>query len=106
MSESLPHSGVATVALSRYEVTTQERFSISARLRPMVGSAGATMVCSSALKNIASMMPMMIERAAAWPTDVTAEDAGADAAMASVVLMRLGMLIILVARFASLAAWT
>src|SRR5262249_14294272 len=31
----------------------------------MVGSAGATMVCSSADRNIASMMPMMIESASA-----------------------------------------
>jgi len=32
----------------------------------MVGSAGATMVCSSADKNIASRMPNMIARIAAW----------------------------------------
>src|SRR5262249_48388709 len=36
-------------------------------MRPIVGKAGATMVCSSADRNIASMMPMMIESAAAWP---------------------------------------
>ena len=65
MSDSLPNSGVATVALSRYEVTTQDRFSTSARLRPMVGKAGATMVCSSAERNIASIMPSTMARTAA-----------------------------------------
>jgi hypothetical protein len=34
----------------------------------MVGSAGATMVCSSALKNIASMMPATIARTVAGST--------------------------------------
>ncbi len=32
----------------------------------MVGSAGATMVCSSAERNIASIRPTMIGRTAAW----------------------------------------
>ena len=45
---------------------------MSARLRPMVGSAGATMVCSSALRNIASMMPMMIVRTVAGSTGAVA----------------------------------
>jgi hypothetical protein len=33
---------------------------MSPRWTPMVGKAGATMVCSSALRNMASMMPAMI----------------------------------------------
>ena len=65
MSESLPNSGVTAVAASRYAVTTQDRFSTSASARPMVGSAGATMVCSSAERNIASMMPTTMARIAA-----------------------------------------
>ena len=65
MSESLPNNGVAAVAASRYAVTTQDRFSMSPRLAPIAGKAGATMVCSSALRNIASMMPAMIARTVA-----------------------------------------
>ena len=38
---------------------------LSPRERPMVGSAGATIVCSSALRNMASMMPRTIARAVA-----------------------------------------
>ncbi len=41
-------------------MTTQDRLSMSPRWTPMVGSAGATMVCSSALRNMASMIPAMI----------------------------------------------
>ena len=65
ISESLPNNGVATVLARRYAVTTQLRFSTSPSVRPMVGSAGATMVCSSAERNIASMMPSMMARIAA-----------------------------------------
>ena len=35
------------------------------RLLPIAGNAGATMVCSSAERNIASMMPATMERMAA-----------------------------------------
>jgi len=35
------------------------------RLLPMAGNAGATMVCSSADRNIASIMPATIARTAA-----------------------------------------
>jgi hypothetical protein len=65
ISESFPNSGVVAVAARRYAVTTQERSSILARLLPIAGSAGATMVCSSAERNIASMMPAIILRIAA-----------------------------------------
>ena len=65
MSESLPNSGTAAVLASRYAETTQDRFSTSPSVRPMVGSAGATMVCSSADRNIDSMMPHMIATMAA-----------------------------------------
>ncbi len=64
MSESLPNNGVTAVAHKRYELTTQDRFSMSPSRTPMVGSAGATTVCSSALRNMASMMPAMMERTA------------------------------------------
>ena len=66
MSDSLPNSGVTAVAASRYAVTTHDRFSASASARPMVGKAGATMVCSSADRNAASMMPTTMARIAAW----------------------------------------
>ena len=60
MSVSLPNSGVAAVAARRYDVTTQDRSSILSRLLPMAGNAGATIVCSSAEMNIATMMPAMM----------------------------------------------
>src|SRR6476659_9863450 len=66
MSDSLPNSGVIAVQASRYAVTTQLRFSTSCSVRPIVGSAGATMVCSSAERNMASRMPTMIARIEAW----------------------------------------
>ena len=59
------NAGVAAVAARRYAVTTHERSSRSARLLPIAGKAGATMVCSSAERNIASMMPTRIVRMAA-----------------------------------------
>ena len=60
MSDSLPNNGVAAVLASRYAVTTQLKSSTSPSVRPMVGNAGATMVCSSAERNIASRMPIMM----------------------------------------------
>ncbi len=62
MSDSLPYIGVTAVAVSRYAVTTQDSECRSPKSRPMVGSAVATMVWSSAPRNIASMMPMTMAR--------------------------------------------
>ena len=42
------------------------------RLLPIAGKAGATMVCSRAERNIASMMPATIARTAAWSTGAVA----------------------------------
>ena len=66
MSDSLPNSGVTAVAVKRYAVTTQDRSARLAKRRPMVGSAVATMVWSSAPRNIASMMPSTMLRTSGW----------------------------------------
>ena len=79
MSESLPNSGTAAVLASRYAVTTQLKFPTSPSVRPMVGRAGATMVCSSAERNIASMMPIMMAWMVARGSGVGA-DAGSGVA--------------------------
>ena len=49
---------------------TQLRFSTSCSVRPMVGNAGATMVCSSAERNMASRMPTMIAQMAVWGSGI------------------------------------
>src|SRR5690242_6747656 len=45
------------------------------RLLPIAGNAGATMVCSRAERNIASMMPATIARTVAWSMGAVAGDA-------------------------------
>src|SRR6476661_7250912 len=54
MSLSVPNTGATAVDASRYAVITQERLETSWNWRPMVGSAVATMVWSSAARNIVS----------------------------------------------------
>ena len=55
----------------------------------MVGSAGATMVCSSALRNIASMMPAVIARTVAWSTGAAVRCASPEGASAALQLLEL-----------------
>src|SRR5437660_12723729 len=55
MSLSGPNTGATAVAAKRYAVITQDRLVTSWNWRPMVGSAVATMVWSSAAKNIVSI---------------------------------------------------
>ena len=55
MSPSLPYSGVETVAASRYDVTTHERWLRPPRSPTIVGSAVETIVWSSAARNIPSI---------------------------------------------------
>src|SRR5262249_62238552 len=54
MSLSVPNTGATAVAAKRYAVITQERLETSPNWRPSVGNAVATMVCSSAARNIVS----------------------------------------------------
>ena len=55
MSLSVPNTGATAVEASRYAVITQERLETSWNWRPMVGSAVATMVWSSAARNMVSI---------------------------------------------------
>ena len=50
----MPNTGATAVEASRYAVITQDRLETSWNWRPMVGSAVATMVWSSAARNIVS----------------------------------------------------
>src|SRR5215475_3051878 len=54
MSESVPNTGATAVEARRYAVITQDRLETSENCRPMVGNAVATMVWSSAARNIVS----------------------------------------------------
>src|SRR5229473_601425 len=55
MSLSVPNTGATAVEASRYAVITQDRLETSWNWRPMVGSAVATMVWSSAARNIVTI---------------------------------------------------
>src|SRR5712675_2230096 len=55
MSLSVPNTGATAVEASRYAVITQDRLVTSWNWRPMVGSAVATMVWSSAARNMVSI---------------------------------------------------
>src|SRR5262249_20632249 len=55
MSLSVPNTGATAVDARRYAVMTQDRLETSRNWRPMVGSAVATMVWSSAARNIATI---------------------------------------------------
>jgi hypothetical protein len=54
MSLSVPNTGATAVDANRYAVITHDRLVTSWNCRPMVGSAVATMVWSSAARNIVS----------------------------------------------------
>src|SRR5260370_16135738 len=62
--------GVTQVAVSRYEVITQEIRTKSPRSLAIGGSAVATMVWSSAERNIASMAPAMTTRISDGASDI------------------------------------
>src|SRR5437773_5817732 len=62
MSLSVPNTGATAVAAKRYAVITQDRLVTSWNWRPMVGKAVATMVWSSAAKNIVSIRLMTMVR--------------------------------------------
>src|ERR1700704_975271 len=55
MSLSVPNTGATAVEANRYAVITQDRLETSWNWRPMVGSAVATMVWSSAARNMVSI---------------------------------------------------
>src|SRR5882757_7831082 len=55
MSLSVPNTGATAVEARRYAVITQDRLETSWNWRPMVGSAVATMVWSSAARNMVSI---------------------------------------------------
>ena len=57
-----PHSGIVTVAPSRYAVTTQESWSIPPSSPTIVGSAVETIVWSSEASSIASSRPANVSR--------------------------------------------
>ncbi len=62
MSPSFPYIGVDTVDASRYAVTTHERWFSPPRSPTIVGSAVATIVWSSAARNMPSMSAAKIMR--------------------------------------------
>src|SRR6478735_899901 len=66
MSESLPYSGVEIVAVSRYAVVTQACRESPLRSSPMVRMDVATMVWSSAARNMPSIRPPRIVRISRW----------------------------------------
>src|SRR5882724_3184106 len=55
MSLSEPNNGATAVEASKYAVITHDRLETSWNCRPMVGNAVATMVWSSAARNIVSI---------------------------------------------------
>ena len=65
-SPSLPHSGVETVAASRYAVMTQAMCEPPFRSPTIVGSAVETMVWSSAASSIPSISAPMMSRTGRW----------------------------------------
>src|SRR5271154_53007 len=67
MSPSFPYSGVTTVCASRYAVTTQEMCFKPPRSPTIVGSAVATIVWSSAARNITSKRPPNTSRSGTSP---------------------------------------
>src|SRR5262245_45185652 len=71
MSLSLPTMGLTQIAANRYAVTTQDSRSKRPRSRAIGGSAGATIVWSSAARNIASKAPITILRTSESESFVT-----------------------------------
>src|SRR5512140_1558077 len=65
MSHKVPNTGATAVEASRYAVITQDRLVTSWNSRPMVGSAVATMVWSSAARNIVSSRLIRMVRTSA-----------------------------------------
>src|SRR6185369_7268412 len=66
MSLSVPNTGATAVEASRYAVITQERDVTSWNWRPMVGNAVATMVWSSAARNMVSIRLIRMVRTSLW----------------------------------------
>src|SRR5882762_9135971 len=66
MSLSVPNTGATAVEANRYAVITQERLETSWNWRPMVGSAVATMVWSSAARNMVSIRLIRMVRTSLW----------------------------------------
>src|SRR4051812_35968545 len=62
MSLSVPNTGATAVEARRYAVITHDRLETSWNCRPIVGSAVATIVWSSAARNIVSIRLINIVR--------------------------------------------
>src|SRR5262249_54200824 len=70
-SDSFPYSGTVTVDVTRYAVTTHERWSSPWRSATILGSAVATIVWSSAANSIPSSAPLNGRRSSRRPTAST-----------------------------------
>src|ERR1700712_3494288 len=87
MSLSVPNTGATAVEASRYAVITQDRLLTSLNCRPMVGRAVATMVWSSAARNIVSSRLIRMVRTSSGVSGARgASDGASESSMTSVVI--------------------
>src|ERR1700730_6972412 len=87
MSLSVPNTGATAVEANRYAVITQDRLLTSLNWRPMVGSAVATMVWSSAARNIVSSRLIRMVRTSSGVSGARgASDGASETSMTSVVM--------------------
>src|ERR1043166_3336966 len=88
MSLSVPNTGATAVDASRYAVITQDSEETSWNWRPMVGSAVATMVWSSAARNIVSIRLTRMVRTSSGASEVRGAIGGASLTSMTSVVMR------------------
>ena len=88
MSLSVPNTGATAVEASRYAVITQDRLETSWNWRPMVGSAVATMVWSSAARNMVSIRLIRMVRTSLGVSGARGAIGGASARSMTSVEMR------------------
>ena len=87
MSLSVPNTGATAVEAKRYAVITQDRLETSWNWRPMVGSAVATMVWSSAARNMVSIRLIRMVRTSLCVSGARGAIGGAsETSMTSVVM--------------------
>src|ERR1043166_6796535 len=88
MSLSVPNTGATAVDASRYTVITQDSEETSWNWRPMVGSAVATMVWSSAARNMVSIRLTRMVRTSSGASDARGAIGGASLTSMISVVMR------------------
>src|SRR3954464_7573197 len=87
MSESFPYSGVLIVAVIRYAVVTHAWTLRPCRSSPMVRIADATIVWSSAARNMPSISPDSTSRIWRWLSCTPPAGPGSDRAAGTVVVL-------------------